>query len=138
MAFNFFTISFAWATFKLFMGTWKTLQIMKLQHNSDFCNNYFVSFFLMFLAVFYYYLLIDFWFIRLLNTSNHFIIMFSFNDFIHKFSFLFKDASWSKYLVCSNTMVWRCLSLPFPFFFNLPNSHWLVTFGRHHLIRLRL
>ena len=46
-------------------------------------------------------------FTRLLNASNCFIITFSFNDFIHELTFLFKDAIWYKYLGRSNNVFWN-------------------------------
>ena len=48
-----------------------------------------------------------------LNASNYFIIMFSFNGFVHELKdvffvfFLFKDVSWYKYLARSNRVSWH-------------------------------
>ena len=71
-------------------------------HDSDICIIYFVFIFQCILM--YYY----FRFIRLLNASNCSIITISFNGFIHELFFLFKNASWYKYLARSNRAFWEC------------------------------
>ena len=88
--------------FSFFTGQWETKDYESPTHNSDIIINYFVVFFQCVL-MFYH-----FWFIRLLNTSNCFIITFSLNDFIHELTFLLKDAIWDKYLVRSKRASWEC------------------------------
>ena len=107
VAFQFLTISFARATFVpnfflFFTGQWETKDYESPTHNSDIIINYFVF---IFQCVLMFY---HFWFIRLLNTSNCFIITFSLNDFIHELTFLLKDAIWDKYLVRSKRASWEC------------------------------
>ena len=94
------------------MGKWQTINYEPSTHNSVICINYFVSIF--------HYVLISYYFqfIRLLNASNCFMIMFSFNDFIHKLTFLFKDTSWYKYLTQSNRAFLECYYGLFGFLFD--------------------
>ena len=88
--------------FFFFTGQWETKDYESPTHNSDIIINYFVF---IFQCVLMFY---HFWFIRLLNTSNCFIITFSLNDFIHELTFLLKDAIWDKYLVRSKRASWEC------------------------------
>ena len=107
VAFKILTTFFARATFvsKVFlyhrsMANHKDYE--SPAHDSDICIIYFVFIFQCILM--YYY----FRFIRLLNASNCSRITFSFNHFIHKLFFLFKNASWYKYLARSNRAFWEC------------------------------
>ena len=77
-------------------GKWQTIKIMNLQHMTLICINYFVFIFQCILMYYYYFRLI-----RLLNASNCSIVTFYFNGFIHELFFLFKNASWYKYLARS-------------------------------------
>ena len=107
VAFKILTTFFARATFvsKFFFttGKWQTIKIINLQHITLICINSFVFIFQCILMYYCYFRLI-----RLLNASNCSIVTFYFNGFIHELFFLFKNASWYKYLARSNRAFWEC------------------------------